>query len=112
MGSTRTRIAVVAALAAGGVLAAALVGVGRPETAQGQTAVQPVTGITVMGSGSVRGTPDRADFSFGVETQVKAGTIMFEITGVSEDIARRALSRVAHKMPVRCRFISREKSAA
>lgn len=69
MGSTRTRIALVAALAAGGVLAAALVGVGRPEPAQGQTAPQPVTGITVSGSGSVRGTPDRADFSFGVETQ-------------------------------------------
>jgi uncharacterized protein YggE len=61
---------VVAVLAASGVLAAALVGVGRPDTAQGQTAaVQPVTGITVTGSGSVQGTPDRADFSFGVETQ-------------------------------------------
>lgn len=69
MGSTRRRIALVAALAAGGVLAAALVGVGRPDAAQGQAAVQPVTGITVTGSGSVRGTPDRADFSFGVETQ-------------------------------------------
>lgn len=69
MGSTRTRIAVVAALAAVGVLAAALIGVGRPEPAQGQAAVQPVTGITVTGSGSVQGTPDRADFSFGVETQ-------------------------------------------
>jgi uncharacterized protein YggE len=69
MGSTRTRIAVVAALAAGGVLTAALVGVGRPEVAQGQTADQPATGITVTGSGSVRGAPDRADFSFGVETQ-------------------------------------------
>jgi len=69
MGSTRTRLALVATLAAGGVLAAALVGVGRPEPAQGQTAPQPVTGITVTGSGSVRGTPDRADFSFGVETQ-------------------------------------------
>lgn len=69
MGSTRTRIALVATLAASGVLAAALVGVGRPEVAQGQTADQSATGITVTGSGSVRGTPDRADFSFGVETQ-------------------------------------------
>ena len=69
MKATRTRIAVVAALAVGGVLAAALVGVGRPEAAQGQTADTPATGITVTGSGSVQGAPDRADFSFGVETQ-------------------------------------------
>ena len=72
MGSTRTRIALVATLAAGGVLAAALVGVGRPEPAQGQTAVQPVTGITVTGSGSVRGTPDRADFSLIIPNQCHA----------------------------------------
>ena len=57
-----------------------------------------------MGKG--KGEPDH------YVAEVKAGTIMFEIAGVSEDIARRALSRVAHKMPVRCRFISREKSAA
>ena len=57
-----------------------------------------------MGKG--KGEPDH------YVAEVKAGTIMFEITGVSEDIARRALSRVAHKMPVRCRFISREKGAA
>jgi large subunit ribosomal protein L16 len=38
---------------------------------------------------------------------VKPGTMMFEVSGVSEDIARMALSRVAHKMPVRCRFVRR-----
>ena len=38
---------------------------------------------------------------------VKPGTMMFEIAGVSEDLAKRALRRVAHKMPVRCRFIHR-----
>jgi len=38
---------------------------------------------------------------------VKSGTVMFEIAGVSEDIAKRALRRVAHKMPVRCRFLQR-----
>ena len=38
---------------------------------------------------------------------VKPGTVLFEITGVSEDQARAALARVAHKMPVACRFVAR-----
>ena len=38
---------------------------------------------------------------------VKPGTILFEIGGVGEDVARMALSRVAHKMPYRCRFVKR-----
>jgi large subunit ribosomal protein L16 len=39
--------------------------------------------------------------------RVKPGTMLFEITGVSEDVAKQALARVAHKMPVRCRFVGR-----
>ena len=39
--------------------------------------------------------------------RVKPGTMLFEITGVPEDVAKQALSRVAHKMPVRCRFVGR-----
>lgn len=38
---------------------------------------------------------------------VKPGTILFEIGGVEEAVARTALSRVAHKMPYRCRFVRR-----
>ena len=38
---------------------------------------------------------------------VKPGMIMFEIGGVQEDVAKQALLRVAHKMPVRCRFVKR-----
>ncbi|MEE8171012.1 MAG: 50S ribosomal protein L16 [Phycisphaerae bacterium] len=38
---------------------------------------------------------------------IKPGTIIYEIGGVEEDIARLALARVAHKMPVRCRFVKR-----
>lgn len=38
---------------------------------------------------------------------VKPGTVLFEIAGVPEDLARRALRRVAHKMPLRCRFLHR-----
>ena len=38
---------------------------------------------------------------------VKPGTVLFEITGVDEPTAKRALARVAHKMPVSCRFVTR-----
>jgi large subunit ribosomal protein L16 len=43
---------------------------------------------------------------------VKPGTIMFEISGVDEPTARRALARVAHKMPIRCRFVARKHAVA
>jgi large subunit ribosomal protein L16 len=39
--------------------------------------------------------------------EVKPGTILFEIAGVDETIARRAFARVAYKMPVLCRFVRR-----
>lgn len=38
---------------------------------------------------------------------VKPGQVCFEIGGVAEDIAKQALLRVAHKMPIRCRFVKR-----
>ncbi len=38
---------------------------------------------------------------------VKPGTVMFEIGGIGEDVARRAMARVAHKMPIKCRLIAR-----
>ena len=38
---------------------------------------------------------------------VKPGTILYEISGVTEDAARMCLSRLAHKMPVRVRFVKR-----
>jgi len=40
---------------------------------------------------------------------VKPGTILFEIGGVGEEVARVAFSRVAHKMPIRVRFVVRHK---
>jgi large subunit ribosomal protein L16 len=39
---------------------------------------------------------------------VKPGTVMFEIGGVPEEVAKAAFSRVAQKMPVRVRFVSRQ----
>ncbi|HEY3242624.1 MAG TPA: 50S ribosomal protein L16 [Phycisphaerae bacterium] len=38
---------------------------------------------------------------------VKPGTVLFEVGGVEEDVAKLALTRVAHKMPFRCRFVAR-----
>jgi len=42
---------------------------------------------------------------------VKPGTVLFEIGGVSEDMARAAFSRVAYKMPLRMRFVTRHHGA-
>lgn len=41
---------------------------------------------------------------------VKPGTILYEIAGLNEDLARAAFSRVAYKMPVACRFVGRRPS--
>lgn len=38
---------------------------------------------------------------------VKPGAVIFEIGGVEEHLAKQALARVAHKMPYRCRFVTR-----
>lgn len=43
---------------------------------------------------------------------VKPGTVLYEIAGVSEDLARKAMARVAHKMPVKTRFIHRKHAVA
>lgn len=38
---------------------------------------------------------------------VRPGNLLFEVAGVEETVARDALSRVAHKLPFRCRFVRR-----
>jgi large subunit ribosomal protein L16 len=38
---------------------------------------------------------------------VKPGTILYEIAGVPIDIAKQALNRVAHKMPLQARMVPR-----
>lgn len=43
--------------------------------------------------------------------KVKAGTIMFEMAGVDEELAREAMRLAAHKLPVRCKFVVREKES-
>jgi large subunit ribosomal protein L16 len=38
---------------------------------------------------------------------VKPGRVMFELSGVSEAVAREAMMRAAHKLPVKTRFVTR-----
>ncbi|HIW03513.1 MAG TPA: 50S ribosomal protein L16 [Firmicutes bacterium] len=52
---------------------------------------------TRMGSG--KGSPE-----FWVAV-VKPGRVMFEISGVTEDIAKEALRLASHKLPVKCKFL-------
>lgn len=39
--------------------------------------------------------------------KVKPGRVLFEISGCSESVAREAASLAAEKIPVRCKFLSR-----
>lgn len=57
---------------------------------------------TKMGSG--KGSPD-----FFV-AKVRPGTIMFEMQGVDEEVAREAMRLAAHKLPVKTKFLVREES--
>jgi large subunit ribosomal protein L16 len=64
---------------------------------------KPITSIpleTRMGKG--KGEPE---FWAAV---IKPGTVLFEIGGVSEEAARMCMTRLAHKMPIRVRFIKRK----
>ena len=55
---------------------------------------------TRMGSG--KGNPE-----FWVSV-VKPGRVMFELAGVPEDLAREAMRKAGHKLPIKTRFVTRE----
>ena len=38
---------------------------------------------------------------------VRSGMIMFEMSGVTEDQAREAMKLASHKLPVKCKFLSK-----
>ncbi|MDA2983550.1 MAG: 50S ribosomal protein L16 [Actinomycetota bacterium] len=57
---------------------------------------------TRMGSG--KGAPDHW------VAPVKPGRVMFELGGVTEELAREAMRKAAHKLPVQTKFISREEA--
>ena len=42
---------------------------------------------------------------------VKPGRVMFEIAGVSEEVAREALRLASHKLPLKTKFVKREEKA-
>ena len=39
---------------------------------------------------------------------VKPGRVLFEMDGVSEEIAKEAMRLASHKLPIKCRFVTRE----
>ncbi|AEB61679.1 ribosomal protein L16 [Bacillus subtilis] len=53
-----------------------------------------------MGSG--KGAPE------GWVAVVKPGKVLFEISGVSEEVAREALRLASHKLPIKTKFVKRE----
>lgn len=42
---------------------------------------------------------------------VKPGRVMFELSGVPEDVAKEAMRRAMHKLPMKCKFVKREVEA-
>ncbi len=42
---------------------------------------------------------------------VKPGRVLFEIAGVTEDVAREAMRLAMHKLPIKCKFVAKEKEA-
>ncbi len=59
---------------------------------------------TRMGSG--KGAPE------GWVAVVKPGRILFEMSGVSEELAREAMRLASYKLPISVRFVTRHESAA
>lgn len=43
---------------------------------------------------------------------VKPGRVMFEMGGVSEQIAKEAMRLASHKLPIKCKFVKKESAAA
>jgi len=41
---------------------------------------------------------------------VKPGRVMFEIAGVAEDVAREAMRLAANKLPIKCKFVTKEET--
>lgn len=66
---------------------------------------QPITQKPLevrMGSG--KGSPEKW------VAVVKPGKVMFEVAGVSEEVAREAIRLAAHKLPIKTKFVKREEA--
>ena len=42
---------------------------------------------------------------------VKPGRVLFEMDGVAEDVAKEAMRLAMHKLPVKCKFVTREQQS-
>lgn len=42
--------------------------------------------------------------------KVKTGTVLFEMKGVTEEVAREAMRLASHKLPVKTRFVKKEEA--
>lgn len=49
----------------------------------------------------------KGDPEFWVDV-IKPGKILYEVEGISEEVAREAMRLASHKLPIRTRFVSRE----
>ena len=43
---------------------------------------------------------------------VKPGRVLFEMDGVSEEVAREAMRLAMHKLPIKCKFVTKEQNEA
>ena len=43
---------------------------------------------------------------------VKPGRVMFEMNGVSEEVAREAMRLASHKLPIKCKFVTKADQAS
>ena len=41
---------------------------------------------------------------------VKPGRVMFEMDGISEEVAREAMRLASHKLPIKCKFVKKEET--
>ena len=73
----------------------------RITSRQIEAARRAITGQTKRGG---KGSPEY------YVAKVKKGTMLFEMSGVNEDIAREAMRLAGHKLPVKTRFVKREEA--
>jgi large subunit ribosomal protein L16 len=51
----------------------------------------------------------KGDVTYWTST-VKAGTMLFEIGGTTEEVARKAFNRMSHKLPIRTKMLRRREA--
>ena len=81
-----------------------------PEAETGEDLVQNFFGYLTAGKpAEVRMGSGKGEIVYWAAV-IKPGTILYEIGGLPEPIARQALNRAAHKLPIRLRLIKRRQS--